>query len=135
MERVYDDATLENARANRQQSLSVLERELETLPGTMYILQVMLSRSHSNDRSNSVESSDDEWDDDDVGAVRRYHLDFERNRDNLSLPAEFIHESFPKRLRGSFLELRTCARQRRAARLLTMPTESFHYKLHTCLLT
>jgi hypothetical protein len=115
-------------------------------------LQVMLSRSHSNDRSqshNSGESSDDssgEWDDDDddVGAVRRYHLDFEQhNRDNHNLPlpgsaGDFSHHDSwysPVRLWRSFLELRMTARQRRAARLLTMPSESFPYKLHACLLT
>jgi hypothetical protein len=115
-------------------------------------LQVMLSRSYSNDRSQSHhsggESSDDnsdEWDDDDddVGAVRRYHLDFEQhNRDNHNLPlpgsaGDFSHESWysPLRVWRSFLELRITARQRRAARLLTMPSESFPYKLHACLLT
>jgi hypothetical protein len=112
-------------------------------------LKVMLSRSHSIDRSNNDESSDnsDEWDDDDddVGAVRRYHLDFEqhnRDRDNHNLPlpgsaAANNHESWysPVRVWRSFLELRITARQRRAARLLTMPSESFPYKLHACLLT
>lgn len=120
-------------------------------------LHVMLNRSYSNDRSHhSGDSSNnsDEWDDDDddVGAVRRYHLDFEQHnydynqRDNRSIPLpggsshtdssrEFELQSLPIRLWRSFLELRTTARQRRAARLLTMPSESFPYKLHACLLT
>jgi hypothetical protein len=94
----------------------------------------MLSRSHSNNSDFDLDA--DEWeDDDDVGAVRRYHLDFEHARDNLPVPAEFSHESLPKRLWRSFLVLRASARQRRAARLLTMPSESFHYKSHACLLT
>jgi hypothetical protein len=101
----------------------------------------MLSRSHSRSSCSSGGDDDDEWDDDDddddLGTVRRYHLDFEQhfNRDNLPIPAEFRHESLPHRLWRLFLELRTSARQQRAARLLTMPSESFQYKLHTCLLT
>jgi hypothetical protein len=111
-------------------------------PPTTSQLQVMLSRSNSRSNSSSGgewDDDDSEWDDDDD--VRRYHLDFEQlhNRDNLPLPgsAEFRHGSLlsPHRLYHRFLELRTCARQRRAARLLTMPSESFHYKLHACLLT
>jgi hypothetical protein len=99
-------------------------------------LQVMLSRSNSSS-GGEWDDDDSEWDDDDD--VRRYHLDFEQLHNNLPLPgsAEFRHESLlsPDRLYHRFLELRTSARQRRAARLLTMPSESFHYKLHACLLT
>jgi hypothetical protein len=103
-------------------------------------LQGMLTPSRSHSRASSNESDDDsEWDDDDdVDGVQRYHLDFE-HRETISIPGAgggaFRHESLPKRTWRTFLELRVQARQRRAARLLTMPSESFPYKLHACLLT
>jgi hypothetical protein len=139
-----------NSRRGNGNGNIVSSTSASNLNSTSSQLQVMLSRSHSNDRSNNNsdgESSDDnsdEWDDDDddVGAVRRYHMDFEQhNRDNHNLPlpgsAADSDESWysPVRAWRSFLELRITARQRRAARLLTMPSESFPYKLHACLLT
>jgi hypothetical protein len=112
-------------------------------------LQVMISRSHSTksfDMDN--DDDDDDWQVDDDVAVRRYHLDFaadlsasgNNNNNNAAAAAaaNFASNSsslFPKRLWQAFLELRASARQRRAARLLTMPSESFPYKLHACLLT
>jgi len=96
-------------------------------------------------RNNSL----DEWDDldEDEAGLRRYHMDFSqpqpqqpqphsrgtRRYRNIPLPAEF--GSWPSRLWHSFMQLRSSARQRRAARLLTMPSESFQYKLHACLVT
>mmetsp|Transcript_23434 Transcript_23434/g.65182 ORF Transcript_23434/g.65182 Transcript_23434/m.65182 type:complete len:318 (+) Transcript_23434:268-1221(+) len=70
-------------------------------------------------RSSSWEDPDpsmlfqDEDDVDDVSVVRRYV----RNRIPI-VPAEFAHQPLPKRLWQSFVDLRTAARQRRAARLL-----------------
>lgn len=62
---------------------------------------------------------------------------------NVPLPVEFelaggrggAGGSAVSRLWRSFMQLRKNARQRRAARLLTMPSESFHYRLHACLLS
>lgn len=79
--------------------------------------------------ANSFDLDDDE--EEEIG-LRRYHLDFQKE---MPLPAEFSHDSLVKRLWQGFVELRTKARQRRAARLLTMPSESFVYRLHACLLT
>ena len=84
-------------------------------------------------RSNSLAELEDwEDDDDDEAGLRRYH--FEPRKD-MPLPAEFSQESFPKRLWQLFLELQAAARQRRAARLLTMPSQSWQYQMHSCLLT
>jgi hypothetical protein len=94
-------------------------------------LHLMLTRSRSSD---SEKAFDSDWEDDDEAGIRRYHFDFEA-RTGIPLPAEFSHESLPKRMWHSFLELRTAARQRRAARLLNMPSESWMYKTHACLLT
>lgn len=75
----------------------------------------------------------EDWEDDEAG-LRRYHMDFQSPAD-IPLPAEFSHESFPKRIWQSFLELQAAARQRRAARLLSMQSQSCQYQLHSCLLT
>jgi len=93
-----------------------------SLHGDNTTLQQVLSRS----RSGSPCSSD--WEEEEI--VRRYHTPHE-----LPLPAEFSHDNIPKRMWQSFLELRTAARQRRAARLLTMPSESFANRTYACLLT
>ena len=92
--------------------------------------QILSSRSR-NSSSHSLhhdDDDDDDWEEEDI--VRRYHTPHE-----LPLPAEFSHDSLPKRVWHSFLELRMAARQRRAARLLTMPSESFANQCHACLLT
>ena len=128
-------------------------------------LHVMLSRSKSHESSsdnNDPEFSDWDYDDDDdEDGIRRYHLETANNNNNnnnntsnnsnnnihrnIPLPAEFSYKSssWPRRLWQAFLELRTAARQRRAARLLTMPlstptTQSLcitRYQAVACLLT
>jgi hypothetical protein len=85
-----------------------------------------LSASHSSSVEwEDYDDDDDDFDDDDADAVvRRYHHVVAVSKVP-SLPAEFSHQrSFPKRIWQSFLELRAAARQRRAARLLTLPSES-----------
>jgi hypothetical protein len=82
---------------------------------------------HLRARSGSLDS----WDEEEEAGLNRYNLDY---KTEIPLPAEFT-QSFLARMWHSFLELRVAARQRRAARLLTMPSESFQYKLHACLLT
>lgn len=78
----------------------------------------------------------DDWedDDDDEAGLRRYHLRIDRHT-TVPLPAEFSHDSLPKRMWHSFLQLQAAASQRRAARLLNMPSQSWRYQLHACLLT
>lgn len=76
-------------------------------------------------------SFDFEEDEEQHATVRRYQLDFQVT------PAEFSHDSLPKRVWSSFLQLRLAARQRRAARLLSLPSESrcTRQSLRACLLT
>jgi hypothetical protein len=95
-------------------------------------LHLVLSKSRSHDSSDLDDTSD--WGDDDEPGLRRYNLDFHAHT-NIPLPAEFSHDSLPKRIWQSFVELQVAARQRRAARLLTMPSQSWNYQLHSCLLT
>ena len=97
-------------------------------------LHLMLSRSRDTNSVVSGIGVDSDWEDDDEAGIRRYHLDFEV-RSDIPLPSEFRHDSVPKRIWQSFLELRTAARQRRAARLLTMPSQSWRYQAHACLIT
>jgi hypothetical protein len=89
-------------------------------------MTVGLSASHSSSVEwEDYDDDDDDFDDDDADAVvRRYHHIVAVSKVP-SLPAEFSHQrSIPKRIWQSFLELRAAARQRRAARLLTLPSES-----------
>ena len=73
---------------------------------------------HNRSRNNSwdLEGGDlfEDDEEEDAQVVRRYAY---RNRIPI-VPAEFSHQPLPRRLWQSFVELRTAARQRRAARLL-----------------
>lgn len=86
------------------------------------------SRSSSWEDPMGEESMFDDEDDEDVTVVRRYV----RNRIP-TVPVEFSHQPLPKRLWQSFVDLRTAARQRRAARLLneTVPP-AWHCILTWC---
>ncbi|KAL7579506.1 hypothetical protein ACA910_007883 [Epithemia clementina (nom. ined.)] len=72
------------------------------------------SRSNSWEMETGGNLFDDEDEEEDAQVVRRYAY---RNRIPI-VPAEFSHQPLPRRLWQSFVELRTAARQRRAARLL-----------------
>jgi hypothetical protein len=104
------------------------------------------SRSLSNINSN-VNDADWELDDDEdiepgLRRYNQYYLEYAKPAD-IPMPAEFtspnnisdLVRSIANKLWAHFIELRTNARQRRAARLLTMPSESWRYQLHACLLT
>lgn len=116
---------------SRSPNTSILSEEAIPLSRTNSITsspqhQLSTSRSHSSELD-----SDLDWEDED-DAVRRYHFEY---RQEVPLPVEFTRTSLPKRLWQSFMELRTAARQRRAARLLTMPSETCWNKTHVCVVT
>lgn len=119
--------------------------------------QQLHTSSHHNtpNASRTSLSLSQDWDDDDFENdfddeinVRRYQLDFTNMaaaRD-VPLPAEFqghtwtdrlnytIHQSYIVAHRN-WQSLRQGARQRRAARLLTMPSESMRYRFRACFLS
>ncbi|GKY93379.1 hypothetical protein MPSEU_000305500 [Mayamaea pseudoterrestris] len=78
--------------------------------------------------ANSFILDDDDWDAEDEASLRRYNLDFKTEMPADFRPAEF--ESMPRRLYMHFMNLRTAARQRQAARLLNMPSEAFLYRYY-----
>lgn len=104
------------------------------------------SRGLANVNNNIVDSDWELDDDDDIEpGLRRYnqhYLEYAKPSD-IPMPAEFTYPSnisdmilsIANKIWIHFIELRTAARQRRAARLLTMPSESWRYQLHACLLT
>ncbi len=138
--------------------LSVSRHDMATIGPTG-----LLSRQGSRCASSTVSSVD--WDDDefddDVVNIRRYHLEFGHGSlqqsqqrqplgnipDDQSTPSSdlgmnVILDCFRCRIRKSFStishhwqSLRQAARQRRAARLLTMPSENLRYKVHACFIS
>jgi hypothetical protein len=118
-----------------------------TASSPLHSNSVALSRNVSRDSASLGSSTwdEDDDDDDDVVNLRRYQLDFTAARD-VPLPAEFHGHTVVDRLRyviqqystlawHNWRALRQAARQRRAARLLTMPSETIRYKLHACFLS
>jgi hypothetical protein len=119
----------------------------------------LLSRQGSRCASSTVSSVD--WDDDefddDVVNIRRYHLEFgnsslqpnQQRQQRLNdtegpsdLGMNVVVDCFRCRIRKSFStlsyhwqSLRQAARQRRAARLLTMPSENVRHKARVCLIS
>jgi len=93
------------------------------------------SAAHSHVSSLHNKSLDeDDWDDDDEDdddiALRRYHVH------DVPLPVEFRQpRSIFGKLWMAFTELQAAARQRRAARLLTLPSQDLRYQVYACLLT
>ena len=118
----------------------------------------LLSRQGSRCASSTVSSVD--WDDDefddDVVNIRRYHLEFghsslqhnQRRQQRLNeedpsdLGMSIVNDCFRCRIRKSlstlsyhWQSLRQAARQRRAARLLTMPSENVRHKFRACFIS
>jgi hypothetical protein len=119
----------------------------------------LLSRQGSRCASSTVSSVD--WDDDefddDVVNIRRYHLEFghgslQQNQqwqqrmndtdDPSQMGMNIIFDCFRCRIRKSlstfsyhWQSLRQAARQRRAARLLTMPSENVRHKVRACFIS
>lgn len=119
----------------------------------------LLSRQGSRCASSTVSSVD--WDDDefddDVVNIRRYHLEFgnsslQQNQqlqqrindtdDPSNLGMNIVFDCFRCRIRKSlstlshhWQSLRQAARQRRAARLLTMPSENVRHKVRACFIS
>lgn len=123
----------------------------------------LLSRQGSRGASSAASSVADDWDDDndddDEVNIRRYHLDYTIGRGFQSPAAgrssprgNGTDPSFPPssepghrlcdRIRYTLQQigqhwqsLRHAARQRRAARLLMMPSESLRYKFRACVIS
>ena len=105
-------------------------------------------------RHSRSSSFGDAWDEDDEAGLRRYNLNVNVHDSHLGFGLHHQQQSnqiprsgsesssgqdnsfvfSPKRLWLSFLELRAAARQRTAARLLRMPSESFYFRLQACLM-
>ena len=119
------------------------------------------SRCGASSTVSSVDWDDDEFDDDVVN-IRRYHLEFgngslpqnqphwpprgnhsdDRSTPSAELGMNIIIDCFRCRVRQSlstisyhWQSLRQAARQRRAARLLTMPSENARYKIRACVIS
>ena len=144
---------------NHMNPLSVSRDDIVPI-GPTGLLSRQGSRCASSTAS-SVDWDDDEFDDDLVN-IRRYHLEFGHGSlqssqqrqpmgnfpdDNQSTPSaelgmNVLLDCFRCRLQKSFStivhhwqSLRQAARQRRAARLLTMPSESVRYKVRACFIS
>jgi hypothetical protein len=117
------------------------------------------SRGASSTAS-SVDWDDDDYDDDEVN-IRRYHLEYTigsgfqppghsrqqqqqrgNGTDDPLHPTEYGHNTVGDAIRYKIQQLffhwqslRQAARQRRAARLLTMPSESMRYKFRACIIS
>ena len=107
-------------------------RHLHSPPSTQ-ALGSMHNRSRSwemDDEGGGHLFDDEDDEEEDAQVIRRYAY---RNRIPI-VPAEFSHQPFPRRLWQSFVELRTSARQRRAARLLnnSQYTQTTHCILTWC---
>ena len=144
---------------NHMNPLSVSRDDIVPI-GPTGLLSRQGSRCASSTAS-SVDWDDDEFDDDLVN-IRRYHLEFGHGSlqqsqqrqpmgnfpdDNQSTPSaelgmNVLLDCFRCRIQKSFStivhhwqSLRQAARQRRAARLLTMPSESVRYKVRACFIS
>jgi hypothetical protein len=121
------------------------------------------SRCGASSTVSSVDWDDDDTFDDDIANIRRYHLEYSigngvqtQNYQQRQQQTDMSTDDYPItecginllydclrcRIRQSlsnityhWQSLRQAARQRRAARLLTMPSENIRYKIHVCIVS
>lgn len=125
-----------NLSSSEHRSPNVNSPHAGSISGTPSITQ-----ARSQDSVDLLEDWEGDVEDGDImdeedGALRRYHFNFDTHTD-VPLPAEFgLAEPLPKRLWMAFTDLQAAARQRRASRLLTMPSPvTWQYQARSCLLT